>query len=154
MDLRTPSRIEHLSKRSVEPAARSCWKPHSRISSPTLPSVRFSWAAYCSRPARRACRTRRLSGAFHSPIAFFFLHLRKWMNNVWNGCLRRMLAGGPNECTGNVRGVRSTRITNRRKSTKKRQIEQFSYGGGSETGSGRIRAGNDWRAASCAPRGK
>jgi len=57
-----------FSSRSVEPALFSCSNPHSRISSPILPSVRFSSAANSSSSARKSRRTRRLIGAFHSPI--------------------------------------------------------------------------------------
>lgn len=62
--------ILNFSNRSVDPAVLSCSKAHSKISSPIFPSVRFSRAAYTSNSARRACRTLRLSGAFHSPIEY------------------------------------------------------------------------------------
>src|SRR5436309_4955171 len=52
----------------MEPAALSCSKPHSKITSDTFPSFRLSRAANSSSSARRAWRTRRLSCAFHSPI--------------------------------------------------------------------------------------
>src|SRR6266478_195132 len=62
-------RIPYFSKFWVEPAVLSCSNAHSNISSPRLPSFRFSRAANSSSSARKACRTRRLSCAFHSPIA-------------------------------------------------------------------------------------
>src|SRR5260370_37162382 len=62
-------RITYFSKFCVDPAVLSCTKAHSSISSPRLPSFRFSRAANSSSSARKACRTRRLSCAFHSPIA-------------------------------------------------------------------------------------
>src|SRR6266481_8049341 len=62
-------RIPYFSKFWVDPAVLSCSKAHSSISSPRLPSFRFSRAANSSSSARKACRTRRLSCAFHSPIA-------------------------------------------------------------------------------------
>jgi hypothetical protein len=61
-------RILYFNKRSVEPAVLSCSKAHSRISSVMLPSLRLSRAANSSSSVRRACRTRRLICAFHSPI--------------------------------------------------------------------------------------
>src|SRR6266403_458078 len=62
-------RIPYFSKFWVDPAVLSCSKAHSSINSPRLPSFRFSRAANSSSSARKACRTRRLSCAFHSPIA-------------------------------------------------------------------------------------
>jgi len=62
-------RMPYFSRFCVDPAVLSCSKAHSSISSPRLPSFRFSRAANSSSSDRRACRTRRLSCAFHSPIA-------------------------------------------------------------------------------------
>ena len=62
-------RIPYFSRFCVDPATLSCSKPHSRITSPILPSFRFSRAANSSSSARRACRTLILICAFHSPIA-------------------------------------------------------------------------------------
>src|SRR6266568_2749264 len=62
-------RIPYFSRFCVDPAVLSCSKAHSSISSPRLPSFRFSRAANSSSSARKACRTRRLSCAFHSPIS-------------------------------------------------------------------------------------
>src|SRR5260221_6941263 len=62
------SRIPYLSKRSIEPAALSCWKLHSKRTPPIFPSERCSRAANCSNSSRRFGLIRRVKHAFHSPI--------------------------------------------------------------------------------------
>lgn len=62
------SRIPYLSKRSIEPAALSCWRLHSKRTAPIFPRERCSRAANCSNSSRRFGRIRRVKHAFHSPI--------------------------------------------------------------------------------------